>query len=76
LNRFLCLVIGCGFWALSHLIPSTLVAAEDPEEVPRLPLAMEVFLRKPGKHLYELHVHLTNISNERVADSRSKILTH
>ena len=67
MNRFLCLVISCGFWTLTNLIPSTLVAAEVPEEVPRLPLAMEVFLKKPGQHLYELHVHLTNISDEPVS---------
>jgi hypothetical protein len=66
LTRFLCLVIGCGFWALSNLVPLTASAAEDPEEDPRLPLAMEVFLKKPGKHLYELPIHLTNISDEPV----------
>ncbi|HNP29332.1 MAG TPA: hypothetical protein PKK23_09825 [Nitrospirales bacterium] len=65
MNRFLCLVICCGFWALV-IMPPTLGAAEDPEEVPRLPLAMEVVLKKPGKHLYELHVHLTNMSDEPV----------
>ncbi|WNM62499.1 hypothetical protein [Candidatus Nitrospira neomarina] len=61
--------------ALTIFVPPTASAAEDSEEVPRLPLAMEVFLKKPGKYLYELHVHLTNISNERAADWRGKILT-
>jgi hypothetical protein len=36
------------------------------EEKPRLPLAMEVFLKKPETRLYELHIHLTNISDEPV----------
>ncbi len=66
LNRFLCFVTSFGICALTILVPPTLVAAEDPEEVPRLPLAMEVFLKKPSEHLYELHVHLTNISDEPV----------
>ncbi|MFZ1745189.1 MAG: hypothetical protein WAU17_04655 [Nitrospirales bacterium] len=35
---------------------------------------MEVFLKKPGKHLYELHVRLSNISDERDADWWGKIL--
>ncbi len=66
LNRFLCLVISFGIWGLTLFVPSTAGAAEDPEEEPRLPLAMEVFLKRPGDHLYELHVHLTNISDEPV----------
>lgn len=53
--------------ALSIFVLPTASAAEDPEEDPRLPLAMEVFLKKPAKHLYELHVHLTNISDEPVS---------
>ncbi len=40
--------------------------ARDSEEVLRLPLAMEVFLRKPEARVYELHVHLTNISQDVV----------
>ena len=66
-KRFPCLVISFGMWALSICVPPTLGAADDPEEKPRLPLAMEVFLKKPGERLYELHVHLTNISNEPVS---------
>lgn len=38
--------------------------ATDTEEDPRLPLAMEVFLKKPKAHWYEIHIHLTNISSE------------
>lgn len=67
LNRFLCFVISFGFWALGNLVTPTLGAAEDLEEEPRLPLGMEVFLKKPDHHQYELHVHLTNISDEPVS---------
>lgn len=41
-------------------------AAENVEENPRLPLAMEVFLKKPEPQQYELHVHLTNVSEDVV----------
>jgi len=40
--------------------------AEEPEAEPRLPLALEVFLKKPQKRQYEIHIHLTNISFEPV----------
>ncbi len=53
-------------WVLTILSFPPLTWAEDEEENPRMPLAMEVFLKKPGHHLYELHVHLTNISDEPV----------
>ncbi len=39
---------------------------EDLEQQPRLPLAMEVFLKQPQARVYELHVHLTNSSQEVV----------
>ncbi len=52
---------------LLTLVFPALSAAEDPEEDPRLPLAMEVFLKRPAEHLYELHVHLTNVSDEPVS---------
>lgn len=38
--------------------------AEEPEAEPRLPLALEVFLKKPQNRQYEIHIHLTNISSE------------
>jgi len=38
--------------------------AEEREEEPRLPLALEVFLKKPQNHQYAIHIHLTNISSE------------
>lgn len=41
--------------------------AEKPEKEPRLPLAMEVFLKKPQKRVYEIHIHLTNISREALS---------
>ena len=53
-------------WVLTILFFPLLALAEDEEENPRLPLAMEVFLKKPDYHQYELHVHLTNISGEPV----------
>ena len=40
--------------------------AEEAEEKPRLPLAVEVFLKKPERQWYDLEVHLTNISDEPV----------
>ena len=40
--------------------------ATDSKEVSRLPLAMEVFLKKPQARVYELHIHLTNMSQESV----------
>ncbi len=41
-----------------------MVHSEEPEEEPRLPLAMEVFLKKPQAQQYEVHIHLTNVSSE------------
>ena len=63
---FFCSAFGFCMWALTFLFSSPISAAEDLKEKPRLPLAMEVFLKKPEQHLYELHVHLTNISDEPV----------
>ncbi len=40
--------------------------ASDSEKELRLPLAMEVFLKNPAAQVYELHVHLTNISQDVV----------
>jgi hypothetical protein len=58
-----CLLWGCAFIIL---VSPSLHAAVDEEENPRLPLGMEVFLKKPEQRQYELHVHLTNISDEPV----------
>ncbi len=52
--------------ALTILGSPSLNAAENSEENPRLPLAMEVFLKKPEQRKYELHVHLINTSDEPV----------
>ena len=40
--------------------------AEETEGESWLPLAMEVFLKKPKARQYEIHIHLTNISNSPV----------
>ncbi len=57
--RFVCCV-----WALLASLDPTSSFAIDNEEEPRLPLAMEVFLKKPQVQVYALHVHVTNISDE------------
>ena len=59
-----------------HILPASILSlcvmvfllisighSEEPEEEPRLPLAMEVFLKKPQAQHYELHIHLTNVSS-------------
>ena len=53
-------------WGLFFVFSPSPVFAEGPEEKPRLPLAMEVFLKKPQARVYELHIHLTNMSQESV----------
>ena len=53
-------------YALTLLASPVIHAAESEEENPRLPLAMEVFLRKPKDHQYDIHIHLTNVSTEPV----------
>lgn len=62
----LCLQFMFCVWVLGCFLFPSVSQAEDPEEEPRLPLAMEVFLKKPKERLYELHIHLTNISHEPV----------
>ena len=54
----------CGL-SLLVVFPVPSLAAK-PEEKPRLPLAMEVSLKKPQSRVYELEVHLTNISEDMV----------
>ena len=54
------------FWiAVSGLSFSSSFALDAKEKF-HVPLAMEVFLKKPQARVYELHVHLTNISEELV----------
>jgi len=53
-------------WGIFCVLSPSICEAADSEEKPRLPLAMEVFLKKPETRLYELHIHLTNISDEPV----------
>ena len=66
MKPFFCLILSFGLWALTFSWSPSGSTAEDFEEIPRLPLALEVFLKKPETRLYELHVHLTNISDEPV----------
>ena len=40
--------------------------AVEPEQESRVSLEMDVFLKKPGKQIYEIHVHLTNGNPEPV----------
>lgn len=56
----------CCLWVLVVVFSTSGSQATDSEEDPRLPLAMEVFLRKPQARVYELHIHLTNISQDLV----------
>jgi hypothetical protein len=66
---FLCAVFCLGVMLVAGF-PSDSVAdntATDPEEEPRLPLALEVVLKKPQAGQYALHIHLTNISAEPVS---------
>jgi hypothetical protein len=54
-------------WVMTmFLFPAPVWAEAKEEEDPRLPLAMEVFLKQPDHRLYELHIHLTNISDKAV----------
>ena len=53
-------------WVLACLLIPSINQAEDPEEEIRLPLGLEVFLKKPNELVYEIHIHLTNTSQETV----------
>jgi len=59
-------VLSLCLWALVVVFSPSGSQAADPEEEPRLPLAMEVFLKKPQARVYELHIHLTNMSQDLV----------
>jgi hypothetical protein len=59
-------VLSLYLWVLMGAFSPSSSFALDPQEKPRLPLAMEVFLKKPQARVYELQVHLTNISEEMV----------
>ena len=60
LHNIFCLLV------LVIVCPISISTAKDSEEEPRLPLAMEVFLKKPKERQYTIHIHLTNISQEAV----------
>jgi hypothetical protein len=55
----------CLFAMIVAFSPTVGLAA-DPKGKPRLPLAMEVLLKKPQARVYELEIHLTNVSEEMV----------
>ena len=53
-------------WAMYVVFSPSPGFAENLEEDPRLPLAMEVFLKKPQARVYTFQVHLTNMSQKVV----------
>jgi len=59
-------ILSLCLWALVVVFSPASSLAVDSKEMPRLPLAMEVFLKKPQAGVYELRVHLTNVSEELV----------
>jgi hypothetical protein len=63
--KALCVLPLC-LWVLVVVFYPAGSPAADPKENTRLPLAMEVFLKKPQAQVYELHVHLTNMSPDPV----------
>ena len=65
MKRILCVFcVTCLWWPG---VPSALFGqAAEPEQKPRVSLAMDVFLKKPMERVYEIHVHLTNDSLEPV----------
>jgi len=61
MKKFYCSTVGWGLLGLTLLFCASTHGAEETEEKPRLPVAMEVFLKKPEAGQYELRIHLTNI---------------
>ncbi len=61
----LCVLPLCLLAMIAIFSPSGSEAA-DPEEDPRLPLVMEVFLKRPQVGVFALEIHLTNISPDAV----------
>ncbi|MGB0909576.1 MAG: hypothetical protein ACPGYT_04385 [Nitrospirales bacterium] len=59
------IIMSCS-WLFILAWPPYLYSAIDSDEEVRLPLAMEVFLKKPEKREYVIHIHLTNISEQPV----------
>ena len=53
-------------WLLAVIFFPSGSQAVEPEEKPRLPLAMEVLLKRPQAKVYALEIHLTNISQDVV----------
>ena len=63
---FVLLMVFCPWIILPGFSPQAVSVAEESEEELRLPLTMEVFLKKPKAGIYDLHVHLTNTSQDAV----------
>ena len=66
MNPFLLSFLITSFWVMVWALPPAIGQAEEPEEELRLPLAMEIFLKKPKERWYEIHIHLTNTSEETI----------
>ena len=58
--------LGFYFWVIACVFLPTICLAADSKKKPRLPLAMEVFLKRPQAQVYELHIHLKNVSQDAV----------
>lgn len=54
------------FWVFVGVFLPVICLAANSKEKPRLPLAMEVFLKRPQAQVYELHIHLRNVSQDTV----------
>lgn len=59
-------ILTCLLCLLSCSILAVPGLASKPDEDPRLPVGMEIFLKIPTEQTYNLHIHLTNISEEMV----------
>lgn len=65
MKRVLCVSFVFCLW-LQGVSSASSGQAVEPEQESRVSLAMEVFLKKPGERIYEIHVHLTNTNPEPV----------
>ncbi len=66
MKRVLWAAIMLFLWLPGGSSASTGRAVEEPEPDSRVTLSMEVWLKKPEKRVYEIHVHLTNANTEPV----------
>ena len=63
MTRFGCSVLS---FCLLFGLPAAIGHSAEVDEEPRLPLAMELFLKKPKTRQYDVHVHVTNVSPDPV----------